>query len=124
MTCDDEVMRIVQAQSTPLFVSTERGPCQVVRVTVAGGPPGGSGPAPAPVHVRVEGPGVTTPRPTYIGELPPGAERAAEVPVTIAAPHGPGSRLSVRAIAEGPGTRAEQECGRRWPSIPSVHVVV
>src|SRR5205814_193954 len=47
---------------------------------------------------------------TYIGELPPGAERAAEVPVTIAAPHGPGSRLSVRAIAEGPGTRAEQEC--------------
>ena len=77
MTCDDEVMRIVQAQSTPLFVSTGRGPCQVVRVTVADGAPGG--PAPAPVYVRVEGPGVTTPQPARIDELPPGAERAVEV---------------------------------------------
>jgi alpha-mannosidase len=101
-------MRIVQAQSTPLFVSTERGPCQVVRVTVAGGPPGAG--APGPVHVRVEGLGVSTPRPAGIGELPPGAERTAEVPVTVAAPHGPGSRLSVTVIAEGPGTRAERAC--------------
>src|SRR5215467_10283052 len=98
-------MRIVRAQSTPLFVSTERGPCQVVRVTVAGGPP--DAPAPADVNVRVEGPGVTTARPARIGELPPGATRAVEVPVTVAAPHGPGSRLSVTAIAEAPGTRAE-----------------
>jgi alpha-mannosidase len=98
-------MRIVQAQSTPLFISTDRGSCQVVRVTVAGGPPGESG---GPVHVRVEGPGVTTPRPARIDELPPGAERSVEVPVTVAAPHGPGSKLGVTAIAEGPGTRAEQ----------------
>ena len=105
MTCDDEVMRIVQAQSTPLFVSTDRGPCQVVRVTVAGGPPGEGG---GPVHVRVEGPGVTTSRPAGIDEVPPGAERSVEVPVTVAAPHGPGSKLGVTAIAEGPGTRAEQ----------------
>jgi alpha-mannosidase len=104
VTCDDEVMRIVQAQSTSLFVGTERGPCQVVRVTVAGGPPGAQG----PVHVRVEGPGVTTSRPARIDELPPGTTRAVEVPVTVAAPHGPGSRLSVTAIAEAPGTRAEQ----------------
>jgi hypothetical protein len=116
VTCDHEVMRIVQAQSTPLFVSTGRGPCQVVRVTVADGSAerGGrdkqstGGPAPAPVYVRVEGPGVTTPQPVRIDELPPGAERAVEVPVTIAAPHGPGSKLGVTVIAEGPGTRAEQ----------------
>src|SRR5215469_7569038 len=106
VTCDDEFMRIVQAQSTPLFVRTGRGPCQVVRVTVAGGPPGD--PTPAPVHVRVEGPGVTTPTPARIDELPPGEERAVEVPVTITAPHGPGSKLGVTVIAEGPGTRAEQ----------------
>jgi alpha-mannosidase len=110
MTCDDEVMRIVQAEATPLFVSTERGPCQVVRVTVAGGPPDAGEPSPAPVYVRVEGPGVTTQRPVRIGELPPGTARAVEVPVTVAAPHGPGSKLSVTAIAEAPGARAEQAC--------------
>src|SRR5690348_5304772 len=101
-------MRIARAQSTPLFVSTERGPCQVVRVTVAGGPQEAG--APGPVHVRVEGAGVTTPRPGRIDELPPGTERATEVPVTIAAPHGPGSKLSATAIAEGPGIRVEQAC--------------
>ena len=108
MTCDDEVMRIVQTQSTPLFVSTERGACQVVRVTVAGGPPDTG--TQTPVRVRVEGPGVSTPRPAGIDELPPGAERTAEVPVTVAAPHRPGSRLSVTVIAEGGGTRAERAC--------------
>ena len=108
MTCDDEVMRIVRAEATPLFVGTERGPCQVVRVTVAGDPPGVA--TAGPVQVRVEGPGVTTPRPAGIGEPPPGAERTAEVPVTVAAPHGPGSRLSATAIAVGHGTRAELAC--------------
>jgi alpha-mannosidase len=109
-------MRIVQAQSTPLFVGTGNGPCQVVRVTVAGEPPGhgqppgAAAPGPAPVLVRVEGPGVTTRRPFRIDDLPPGGERTAEVPVTVAAPHGPGSRLGVTVIAEGPGTRAEQAC--------------
>jgi hypothetical protein len=114
-------MRIVRAQSTPLFVSTDHGPCQVVRVTVAAGQPGGGGsaerggrgqhsadaPAPAPVLVRAEGPGVTTRQPFRIENLPAGAEVTAEVPVTIAAPHGPGSKLGVTVIAEGPGTRAE-----------------
>src|SRR5215472_3714956 len=107
VTCDDEEMRIVQAQSTPLFVATGHGPRQVVRVTVAGGPPGVDAPTPAPVLVRVEGPGVTTRQPFRIENLPAGAEVTVEVPVTVAAPHGPGSRLSVTAIAEGPGTRAE-----------------
>jgi len=69
-----------------------------------------SAPAPAPVTIRVEGPGVSTQRPFRIEDLPPGGERTAEVPVTIAAPHGPGSRLGVTVIAEGPGTRAEQAC--------------
>src|SRR6266516_3916854 len=113
VACDDEVMRIVQAESTPLFVSTGSGPCQVVRVTVAGGlpgmgePPGADAPAPAPVTVRVEGPGVTTRRPFVMENPPPGEERTAEVAVTVAAPHGPGSRLGVTAIAAGPGGRAE-----------------
>src|SRR6266851_4208891 len=140
-------MRIVRAESTPLFVSTGHGPCQVVRATLAGSPPGGSAerrgrgkqsgggsaerrgrgkqsgggsaerrgrgkqsadaPAPAPVLVRAEGPGVTTRQPFCVANLPAGAEVTAEVPVTIAAPHGPGSRLSVTVIAEGPFTRAE-----------------
>src|SRR6266851_8592609 len=140
-------MRIVRAESTPLFVSTGHGPCQVVRATLAGSPPGGSAerrgrgkqsgggsaerrgrgkqsgggsaerrgrgkqsadaPAPAPVLVRAEGPGVTTRQPFCVANLPAGAEVTAEVPVTIAAPHGPGSRLSVTVIAAGPGTRDE-----------------
>jgi hypothetical protein len=45
MACDDEVMRIVRAQSTPLFTAAGPGPCQVVRVTLAGGPLGGGGSA-------------------------------------------------------------------------------
>jgi len=102
-------MRIVRAESTPLFVSTGHGPCQVVRVTVAGGPPGGGGnaEAPGPVLVRAEGPRVTTQQPFFIENLPAGTEVTAEVPLTVAAPHGPGSKLGVTVIAEGPGTRAE-----------------
>jgi hypothetical protein len=103
-------MRIVQAQSTPLFVSTQNGPCQVVRVTVAGGPPDGTTDGAAPVQVRVEGPGVTTRQPFRIESPPPDAEQTCEVPVTVAAPHGPGSRLSATVIAESPGARAEQAC--------------
>src|SRR5262245_41442350 len=64
-------------------------------------------PARAPVLVRAEGPGVTTRQPVSIENLPAGAEVTAEVPVTVAAPHGAGSKLGVTVIAEGPGTRAE-----------------
>ena len=66
-------------------------------------------PRPAgPVLVRVEGRGSPRRSRCSIDGLPPGAERTAEVPVTVAAPHGPGSRLSVTVIAEAAGTRAEQ----------------
>src|SRR6516162_2643436 len=96
-------MRIVRAESTPLFVATGHGPGQVMRVTVAS--TGAS--APAPILVRAEGPGVTTRQPFIIENLPAGAELTAEVPLTVAAPHGPGSKLGVTVIAEGRGTRAE-----------------
>src|SRR5258708_2364207 len=72
-----------------------------------GEPPGADAPAPAPVTVRVEGPGVTTRRPFVMENPPPGGDRTAEVAVTVAAPYRPGSRLGVTAIAEGPGGRAE-----------------
>ena len=95
-------MRIVQAHATSLFTGTAAQPQQIVRVTVAGA----DAPTPAPVLVRVEGPGVTTRQPFSIENLPPGGEVVAEVPVTVAAPHRPGSRLAVTAIAEGPAGRA------------------
>jgi alpha-mannosidase len=64
------------------------------------------------VLVRVEGPGVSTPRPARIESLAHGnepAEHTAEVGVTIAAPHGPGSRLAVTVIAEDAASRAEHQ---------------
>ena len=96
-------MRIVRAESTPLFVATGHGPCQVMRVTVASN----GATVPAPILVRAEGPGVTTRQPLIMENLPAGGELTAEVPVTVAAPHGPGSKLGITVIAEGPGTRAE-----------------
>src|SRR5438270_918698 len=105
-------MRILRADATPLFASTAGGPRQVVRVTLAGEPPGSGVLAPGPVLIRVEGPGVSTARPARIESLAPApggepAEHTAEVPVTIAAPHGPGSRLAVTVIAEDATSRAE-----------------
>ena len=105
MTID--VMRIVQAHATPLFTGTATRPEQIVRVTVAGDETGAETPSSAPVLVRVEGTGVTTRQPFSIESLPPGAERVAEVPVTVAAPHRPGSTLSVTVIAEDAASRAE-----------------
>ena len=68
---------------------------------------GGEQRTPARVLVRAEGPEVTTRQPFFIEKLPADAEVTAEVPVTVAAPHGPGSKLGITVIAEGPGTRAE-----------------
>jgi alpha-mannosidase len=99
-------MRITGAEPTALFAGTAARPLQIMRVTLAAGEPGG--PA-GPVVVRVEGPGVTTPHPLRMEGLEPGASRTAEVPVAIAAPHGPGSVLPVTAIAESPGTRAQRD---------------
>jgi alpha-mannosidase len=102
--CDDEVMRIVQVHATPLFTGTVTQPHQIVRVTVAGAE-GADAPASGPVLVWVVGPGISTRQPFRIEDLPPGTEQVAEVPVSVAAPHGPGSTLSVTAIAETATTR-------------------
>ena len=103
--CDDEVMRIVQVHGTPLFTGTAAQPQQIVRVTIAAP----DAPPPGPVLVRVEGPGISTRQPFRIENLPPGAEQVAEVLVTVAAPHGPGSTLTVTAIAESGGGREARD---------------
>jgi alpha-mannosidase len=97
-------MRITGAEPTLLFAGSAANPLQIMRVTLSGEPGGADG---APVAVRVEGPGVTTPQALRIEGPEAGATVTAEVPVAIAAPHGPGSALPVTAIAESPGTRAE-----------------
>jgi len=94
-------MRITGAESTLLFTGTVGNPRQIMRVTVADLPSAG------PVVVRAEGPGITTPQAFRIEDPEAGASGTAEVPVATAAPHGPGSMLPVRIIAEGPGALAE-----------------
>ncbi len=98
-------MRIGSTIPTNLFVGTPRRPLQIVRVTLVNDPPGVSG----PIIVRVEGAGVATPIPFGISGVVPGAQAEAEVPVSIAAPHGPGSRLPVTVIAETATRRCEAE---------------
>ena len=100
-------MLITGAEPTALFAGTPAHPLQIMRVTLVDGEPGTApaptGPGPAgPVIVRVEGTGVTTPHPLRMDGLKGGAIRTAEVPVAVAAPHGPGSALPVTAIAETP----------------------
>jgi alpha-mannosidase len=102
-------MRITGAEPTALFAGTADRPLQIMRVTLLGGNRDAAPGQASPVVVRVEGAGVTTPDPLRIDGPEPGATRTAEVPVTVAAPHGPGSVLPVTAIAETPGTRAERD---------------
>src|SRR5215813_14130066 len=102
-------MRITGAEPTALFAGTAARPLQIMRVTLLGGDHDAAAGQASPVVVRVEGTGVTTPHPLRIKGPEPGATRTAEVPVTVAAPHGPGSILPVTAIAETPGTRAERD---------------
>jgi alpha-mannosidase len=102
-------MRITGAEPTALFAGTAAHPLQIMRVTLLGGNRDAASGQASPVVVRVEGAGVTTPDPLRIDGPEPGAIRTAEVPVTVAAPHGPGSILPVTAIAETPGTRAERD---------------
>src|SRR6266851_1405382 len=103
--CDHGGMRIGSTIPTNLFVGTPRRPLQIVRVTLVNDPPGVSG----PIIVRVEGAGVATPIPFGISGVVPGAQAEAEVPVSIAAPHVPGSRLPVTVIAETATRRCEAE---------------
>jgi alpha-mannosidase len=95
-------MRITSVQATELFGGTAQHPLQIVRVTLdAPAEPGLA----APVQVRVEGAGVSTPR-AFSMEVA-GGEQTAEVGVDIAPPYQPGSPRQVTAIAEGNGERAE-----------------
>jgi alpha-mannosidase len=94
-------MRISHVASTDLFAGTVRRPLQLIRIMLADPGPAAGRPGDAGmVTVRVEGPGISTPRPVSVPAPEPGGERAAEVPVTVAAPHGPGSRLQATVIAE------------------------
>ena len=88
-------MRITAVASTDLFTGPAGRPLQLIRVTLTGD---GNGPDRA--TVRVQGPGVSTQEPASVAVPGPGQVAVAEVAVTVAAPHGPGSRLPVTAIAE------------------------
>jgi hypothetical protein len=92
-------MRITRAESPPLFAGPADRPAQVLQVTLAGLPAG-------PVLLRAEGAGVSTRQPLRITGGP-AAEQTVEVPVTVAAPHRPGSRLPVTVIADSEHARAE-----------------
>ncbi len=95
-------MRITGVASTDKFAGTTARPFQLIQVTLADTEPGA-----APVLVRIEGPGVTTPEPAAATE--PGGELSAEVGVQLAAPYTAGSPRQVTVIAEdGAGQRAEQ----------------
>src|ERR1019366_2066257 len=76
-------------------------PWQIVRVPLVADRPGVLDDGAGPIVVRVEGTGVSTPVPLSILGVMPGAEAEADVPVAIAAPHGPGSRLPVTVIEPG-----------------------
>jgi hypothetical protein len=96
-------MRITGAESTLLFTGRPGNPLQIMHVTLAGVPSAG------PVVVRAEGPGVSTPQPLRIEGREPGATHTAELPVAVAAPHGPGSARPVTVIAETPHERAQHD---------------
>jgi alpha-mannosidase len=100
-------MRIGSAVSTSLFAGTPQRPMQIVRVTLVNDRPGQAGEQAGPVLVRVEGPGVATPVPFGISGIAAGGHAEAQVPVLVAAPHGPGSRLPVTVIAETAARRCE-----------------
>ena len=93
-------MRITAAEPAMLFTGTASQPLQIMRVTLV---PAAAG----PVTVRVAGAGVATPQPLRI-DAAEGMSQVAEVPVAVAAPHGPGSVLPVTVIAESEHGRAEQ----------------
>src|SRR6266516_2459626 len=100
-------MRITGAEPTVLFAGTAASPLQIMRVTLVGEDHEAAQDRASPVIVRIEGAGVSTPHPLRIDRLERGVTRTAEVPVAVAAPHGPGSTLPVLVIAESPAARAQ-----------------
>ena len=111
-------MRISSVTSTDLFAGTVAHPLQVIRVTLANAGAGLIRASGTPVTVRVEGPGVSTPRPVSVPVPEPGGERTAEVGVAVAAPHVPGAILRVTAIAETGRARPAPARSRPAPSCP------
>jgi alpha-mannosidase len=100
-------MRIGSSTPTSLFAGTPQRPLQIIRVTVVNDRPAAAGSGTGPVMVRVEGAGVSTPVAPRIPGMAPGTEATAEVPVAIAAQHGPGRRLPATVIAETASGRCE-----------------
>jgi alpha-mannosidase len=96
-------MRISDVTSTDLFGGTMARPVAIVRVTLAGDQPGGTGPSGRPVAVRVEGPAVATPEPAVATAPGPGEQVTVEVGVEVAAPSTAGSPRQVTVIAESAG---------------------
>lgn len=99
-------MDIDQVVSTELFVGSERHPLQVQRVTLTnrGAESVREG---EPVTVRIEGAGVTTPRPVVVPGPRPGEERVVDVPVAVGPGPEEGTRLDVTVSAEAAGRRRE-----------------
>jgi alpha-mannosidase len=92
-------MRIGEVAGTDLFVGSEARPLQVVRVTLVN-QGAGMARAPAAVGVRVEGAGVTTPRPVLVQDPAPGEQYVVEVPVAVDAAFAEGSSRPVTVLAE------------------------
>jgi alpha-mannosidase len=92
-------MRIGDVTWTDLFVGDRRRPLQVVQVTLANQGPGMARER-AAARVRVEGAGVTTPRPVLVHDLAPGAQQVVDVPVAVDPACAEGSSRPVRALAE------------------------
>src|SRR5260370_32317542 len=100
-------MRIGSVTSTELFGGTAARPLAIVRGTLVGEGPGGTGRARgapgAPVAVRVEGPAVATLQAAVASGPGPGEQVEVEVGVEVAAPHTAGSPRQVTVIAESAG---------------------
>jgi alpha-mannosidase len=88
-------VRILEAESTDLFVGTEARPLQVVRVRV-----GGATTATTGGTVTVRGDGVTTERPGSVERLEPGGEAFVEVGVAVGQGTQPGDVLAAEAVLE------------------------
>ncbi len=100
-------MRIIQAESTDLFVGTVQRPLQVLRITLEN-----DGPASAPdgaATVYVQGPGVRDPGPFGITGFPLGERKDFEIPVEIAVPYQPGSTRRVTVSVESGAGRTQAE---------------
>jgi alpha-mannosidase len=91
-------VRILEAESTDLFVGTEAQPLQVVRVRL-----GGAGQATRRAAVTVQGAGLTTERPGSVERVEPGGEAHVEVGVAFRRGAQPGDVLAAEAVVDADG---------------------